>query len=623
MKCHDKENRELDRRTFLKGAGMVGTGVLAAAALTACSPESSGSPESSDASSSADVSNGAENNSGVFGYMDDSNWLGEVPKINEADIVETVSVDIVVCGSGHAGAYTALMAAEGGASVAVLEKSPSQETHRFLGGEFGNFNSRFLESRGFGGYDLGQITREFCIRGGNRVNANLVKKYVQNSGPALDKFLEPIPDDDEIMSPEQLVVHVAYGHPTAADYPIYLGGYYTWAGDTQFWGPYNDQPVDGVASFSTITKAWNYNIPVAEAAGAQWYWGHAATVCTQNDSGDVTGVIAQKEDGSYVRFEAVKAVVLACGDFSSNGEMVWELLFECAEENERAGISKEDFIADNFGFSGGMGDGHKMGCWAGGIIEPQPRGTMSMGGGGGGPWGTSPFLWLNSKGERFMNEAEALGAGPITARQPIGIVCTVTDSKFIQSVRLASVDHGAPNYARPQYYDDIVSDMSGAVAAGAQGVQVRSACITERNPSTVFGAETLEDALRFAGYGDEVIPHAIEQINLYNELCYAGQDSDFGKDSRCLLAVDEPPFYTSASNNAGTASAGLVTLCGLVTDDNMNVLKPDTTPIKGLYAVGNCLGGRWGNAYSTPTGGASIGMAMTHGYVLGQYLAKI
>ena len=71
-------------------------------------------------------------------------------------------------------------------------------------------------------------------------------------------------------------------------------------------------------------------------------------------------------------------------------------------------------------------------------------------------------------------------------------------------------------------------------------------------------------------------------------------------------------------------SAGLVTVAGLVTDDNFNVLREDyTTPVKGLYAAGNCLGQRFGIGYSTPSAGISIGIAMTHGRVAGKYVAAL
>lgn len=610
----------LDRRSFLKGAGVLGAGT-AAMALGGCAANSAA--QTGAAGTEPDLAATGEGvGSGISGYVGDGDWLGEPPVIADDEVTETVSVDVVICGSGHAGAQAAYAASEEGVSVAILEKNPSQEAHKFLGGEFGNFNSKFLESRGFGGYDLGEVVNEFCLRGGNRVNANLIRMYVENAGPVLDRMLDLIPDDSPIKTEEQLTVHVAYDHLKGEDYPIYQGGYKTWAGDTQFWGPYNDQPVDGVASFSTITEAHSYSIAQAEKDGAVWYWGHEAVVLTQSDNGDVTGVIAKNPDGGYTKFEAAKGVILAAGDFSGNATMVWDLITEVPEWNMRAGVTKEQFVENAFAFSPSDGAGHKMGCWAGGFIEPNPRPTMSMGGGGG-PWGTAPFLWLNANGDRYMNEASALGAGPITLRQPQGLVCTVTDSKWLESVRMSSVDHGAPNYTRPQYYDDLETDMAAVVPAGAEGAGVRSCCITERNLATVYGSETLEEALKFAGYEGEALQNALTSIEHYNELCRAGKDTDFGKDSRLMLAVDTPPFYTAPSQNSWATSAGLVTLAGLMTDDNMNVIDANYQPIKGLYATGNCLGGRWGNAYSTPTGGASIGMAMTHGWLAGKIVAAL
>lgn len=614
----------MDRRDFLKGIGVTGVTAAAAGALAACS---SGADTASTGSEDtvADTATSADG-SGVFGYLDDGiDWLGEAPSIDENEIVETVEADIVVVGGGHAGTACAMNASDNGARVAVIEKADSLETHHYVGGEFGNFNSMFLESRGFSGYDLGQIVREFCIRGGGRVNPMLISKYVENSGPCIDKMLEAIPADDEILSEEQLTVHVAYGHLTGADYPIYSGGYYTWAGDTQFWGPYNDQPVDGVASFSTITKAWNYTIERITKENATWYWGHEGIVLTQDADGSVTGVIAKrKEDDAYVRFSASKGVVLCSGGFESNREMCWSLITEMAEWNERSGITRDDYInGDGFAMTTNDGSGHKMGCWAGGHIEAHPRATMDMGGGGGGPWGHSPFLVLNAAGKRFCNEASAVQLSPVTRRQPIGITCTVTDSKWLQTVHLASVDHGCPNYTRPQYYDDLVTDMEAVVPAGAEGAGVRSACITERNLATVYGAEDLETALRYAGYTDAEIPICLEEIAAYNELCYAGKDIRFGKDAEAMLPIDEPPYYTSPSSNSATQTMVMVTLCGLDADENMNVLGDNRIPIPGLYAAGNCLGNRWGNNYSTPTGGASIGMAATHGYVVGGYLATL
>ena len=70
--------------------------------------------------------------------------------------------------------------------------------------------------------------------------------------------------------------------------------------------------------------------------------------------------------------------------------------------------------------------------------------------------------------------------------------------------------------------------------------------------------------------------------------------------------------------NDRSASAGLVTLAGVVCNEDLEVVDTDNKPIGGLWAAGNCLGGRYGTGYATPFAGNSIGMAMTHGRVAGK-----
>ena len=66
------------------------------------------------------------------------------------------------------------------------------------------------------------------------------------------------------------------------------------------------------------------------------------------------------------------------------------------------------------------------------------------------------------------------------------------------------------------------------------------------------------------------------------------------------------------------------TICAsLVCDDSNQVLDGDDNPIEGLYAAGNCLGGRYGFGYSTPFAGNSVGMAMTHGWLAGKTVANL
>ncbi|MEY8561739.1 FAD-binding protein [Eggerthellaceae bacterium 3-80] len=605
----------MNRRSFFKGA--LTTGVLAASgvALAGCSPQSQQEAQEQALASTAQVPNG---------YMCNEDWLGEKPEISDDEITDVVSVDVVVCGSGHAGIQAALAAAEKGATVAVLEtRAPDSETGYLhcYGQEIGHYNSQWLQEQGYGPYNVGEIVQEYCKRGGNRVSPEIIRLYVENSGEMFDNFYSLIPSDHHMleMGPKgELGLHVAYGREPQ-DYPIIQSGYKTWVGDAMFWGPYHDEPADGVGMYSNLSEAESFSVKRAEELGATWYYNTTAVVCTQNEAGDVTGVLAKNEADDIVKFEAAKGVILATGDFGQNGQMIWQLISEVPEWCSRQGIEPNSVTTMTMN----DGSGHKMGCWAGAYIEPGPRPTASMGGGGGGPWGTAPFLWLNAEGKRYMDEGSTVGSFAASIRQPIGIIATVTDSKWLTTVQNASIDHGAPNYTRPQYYEDLVTDMAEVVPAGAEGAFVRSCTITERMPAQVYGSDDLETALKYAGYEGESLKTALESIKHYNELCYAGADTDFGKDAWHMIPIDEPPYYVAPSSNAGTGSAGLITLCGLMTDEKLNCIRPDYSRIKGLYAVGNCLGQRYGNAYSTPTAGTSIGMAMTHGRVAGKIVGAL
>ncbi len=100
----------------------------------------------------------------------------------------------------------------------------------------------------------------------------------------------------------------------------------------------------------------------------------------------------------------------------------------------------------------------------------------------------------------------------------------------------------------------------------------------------------------------------------YNELCKKGVDSEFGKDAKAMIPIDEPPFYGCKGQNGGgmMGLGGMATLSGMISDDKLRVLDKEGKPINGLFVCGNTLGGRYGLGYSTPFAGNSIGMALTH-----------
>lgn len=392
----------------------------------------------------------------------------------------------------------------------------------------------------------------------------------------------------------------------------------TWPATIQFMGPYSAEPVDGVAANSVLKYVQQAQLDKAvQDYGAELYYGTAAQVLVQNENGDVVGVIAKDADGKIIKYNTTMGVVMCGGDYAGNAEMCWALMNEYMERNEREGGLKKDF----FSFMGGRdGSSLKMMCWAGGMIEPAPRGTMILGGGiNSTPWGANSMLWLNSDCKRFCNEGNVTGASTATARQKNATGWLVTDKNFMKSVCACGIEHSGPNAGRPQYYQDLMDDME-ALPCSSEPQQIRSCFVAERMFSNIYKCDTLEELAKAMGVPDDKMDTFMASIEEYNAMCDAGNDPQFGKDPSALIPIREAPFYGCAQTLGNrSASPSMVTMNGMMTDLNLNVLDVDYNPIKGLYAAGNSLGGRYGTGYSTPCAGNSIGFAVTHGRLAGQF----
>jgi len=618
----DKDARldGINRRAFLKGAAITGIGAAVVGTLGACAPEASPTPtETEDSQGTTPISGG------VSGYICGEDWLGSAPIIDSKDIVETHDFDVVILGGGHAGTQAALAAAQEGASVAVIEAQPA-DAYVWFGDDCATYNSQFLINKGFGPYDLGEITAEFVRRSAGRARPDIVKLFVDNSGEMLDNLVSIVPETSNVFDFEsnQCIVQIAYNKPAGVDYPLEKSGFKAWASSIQTMSSRNLTPVDGREDISRLSELEIYSKLAAEKLGAQWFNEHTAVVLVQSDSGDVTGAIASNADGAYVQFNAAKGVLLTTGDFSSNPDMVYNLFDDGNEWGIRVGQER-----DRMGAFGRDGVGHKLGCWAGGGIEPHPRPAMSTAKGVPGPFGTVPALFLNGEGKRFMNESMAQYAGVTILRQPLLFTAVLMDANYLDVMKSAGLDHGAPNWGYPAQIAQLEEDMKNVPLddpAGGEVTQVEIVNVDVASAGTkpVFASNTLEGLLKLLGYEGEALQTALASIERYNEICAGGKDSDFGKDTECLIPVKTPPFYGISEEVNGTTKATLVTLAGLLTDENLNVQKLDRSgSIKGLYAAGNCLGQRYGIGYATPTAGNSIGMAMTHGRVAGKIIAKL
>jgi succinate dehydrogenase/fumarate reductase flavoprotein subunit len=523
------------------------------------------------------------------------NWKTPPDPIPDAKIVKRIDVDVVILGGGAAGVAAARSAAETGASVAVVEKQ-SEDKYSFIGNELGTVNPKFSLEAGIEPIDPHEFFDQWQRRMGNRTNPLLVKQYVYQSGAACDWLMDLIPAD---LKKSPLV----YGLPSPKHYAGSINGFKSWGGTVMFYGK-------GLS----WTDAMKLVAAKAKSMGAVFYFGTSAQQIVKAGN-RVTGAIGKDEKGNYIKFAAKKGVLLACGDFSRNKEMIADLLSEHLDFREQM---------KNFRGAGRDGDGQKMGVWAGGRMERGPLAMMNvidmvvLAG----ALGKTAFLRMNREGKRYTNEASwaSIAQG---FRQPKGILCAVWDANWREELEYQSLDHGNVDL-RPKTLDRLEKEFNALIGTGAKGGMVRGTVGSEDAgmPSKHYCANTLEELADYLGYKGEAKNNFLSTVERYNQLAQKGVDEDFCKDSSLMHPIVKPPFFASISSTDGMPSGAMVTLAGLAIDENQKVLDENDDPIPGLFATGNCSGGRYSVDYITPITGNSLGWAFTMGRIAGKYIAE-
>lgn len=393
----------------------------------------------------------------------------------------------------------------------------------------------------------------------------------------------------------------------------------TWATTVQFMGHFHGREGHGgVAASSSLGTVQMACLAAAARNGAEVFMGYKGLQVVKDAEGKVAGVICYDADAEeYVQFNC-KAVVSCGGGYVQNADMCWALLNELMEQYERAGGVKEDFNGGGMAASAD-GSGVKMLCWAGGFVEPSPRGHMSLGGGPSGTWGCNCHLWLDENLQRFCNEGNITAAASACARKT-GKTYGVIGGDYLKHIASCGLEHTGPNFGRPEYIMDMMYD----IETGAMDSQVKVTGMTtaERMGGGIFKASSLESLAGLMGIED--VAGFVAAVEAYNELCYGCQDGtytcdpQFGKKAEAMIPIEGPVYYGfTGSNGSSGRGPSMVTMSGVMTDKDLCVLDIDSAPIPGLYCAGNDLGGRYGTGYCTPAAGNSIGMAVTHGRVAG------
>ena len=570
---------DLTRRGFLTGAaGIAGAaGVTAAGAAGVASAACVATAQADEASMKA-------NANGDY----TPTWTWEVPPaaVTDDQIAETFDYDIVICGAGIAAGPAALYAAQAGAGVVVLEKSGKVMNKRL---HTMGYNARCQKEAGIE-FDRTETLRDFWnITNAYQGRLSLYARFFDNSGPFID-WLE-----------EQMATLGATMIPAV---PSFAQG----GGGVQFWTEYPTSIFFGEPGTGSITVAgsnWDWAeaiVDLARQAGAEYVFHTPARQLVRGGvangtEGRVEAVIAQREDGSYVRYNAAKGVLLATGDFGMNEEMV------------RAFNPTLLKICDTMCEPGDVGDGHMMGMWVGAGMDDYAGGDLF-------PMHTA---------------TNRIDMRPLPNEDPVTVsVQDITWRPAVANLPGLCVDMsgrrvGTEDMVFQSYSHVILSTPNGRVYGifdGAWHDKYQSFGYTERD---LMAINTQEEVDREVGEGiihrydtlDELVagegfdPSVFaETLEVYNEACALGEDRMFLKAPKYLASIDTPPFYVAEMGVSMTS-----TRAGLKIDDHINVVDKRGVPIPGLYAAGNTAGSFYGHVYPSNMPGSGIGHGQTFGWV--------
>lgn len=334
-------------------------------------------------------------------------WLGAAPEVAEGDIVETLDCDVLVVGAGTSGLFAACSAAENGAKVLVIEKN---EVSPGIRGTLGAIGTKYQLADNTDIKAL-NICREMTTYAASNVNPRLLRLWADESAETIEwygdlcekagrEFMYCSDHDLDEYADQMEYRHWATGHACVKD------GRTTEDGEV----------LEAYAADNGVE--FRYNCPMVKLE--------------QDESGRVTGVIAQGTDG-YVRINAAKGVCVCTGGYALNDEMLTALQPET-----------KLIFSYNSGIAGSEGDGIKACIWAGAafddihtsmLFDRCPLPPDALAGGemvNGMVWMASqPWLKVNLKGERFCNESAPYDfVLHASIDQPGHTYATIWDSNF-------------------------------------------------------------------------------------------------------------------------------------------------------------------------------------------------
>jgi len=526
--------------------------------------------------------------------------------------------DVVVLGSGAAGLAAATLAHDGGADVVLLEKAD------LIGGTTGVSGgmpwiplNRHMSDVGVSDTRAEALDYIRRLTLGREPDPALIEVYVDTAPEMLDYL--------EAKTPLKMTAPTTFN-----DYYAHLPGG-KWAGRSVEPVPFDAKELGDWAPrlrtsphlpWLTMEEGARFlrgqGIPDLELAGrrqaddvrvlgpamvASLFKGllergvevHTAAAASELvvTNGTVIGVRS-----SVGLIGARRGIVLACGGFEWNEDMVRAFIGQRVEplsppQNE--------------------GDGHRMAMEAGaalanmtsfwgqpGINEPgfeiDGRSVPQMGS----VRSTPGAIVVNRHGHRFVNEGVTYQDFPklLATYDPVAV----------------AYPNAAPHWV---VFDQRVKDTTVVLPSVLPGMPA---------PEWIRQAPTIGALAERIG----VDPRTLEAtVARWNADVAGGDDTDFHRGtttfevhmsgarptpSACMRPLEQAPFYAVELVNGTLGTNG-----GALVDEHARVRRMGGGVIPGLYAAGNAAACVFGPAY--PGGGATIGPALTFGYLAGRHAA--
>ena len=525
-----------------------------------------------------------------------------------------IEVDVVVVGSGAAGAVAAVLAHEAGASVALVEKALLfGGTTSKSGGVYWIPNNRFLRERGveeprektiakMARYSYPQMFRADDARLGLTQNDYDLLAALYDNGPAVVDELERIGALVSMPADKPFGAMPDYFEEAVDDKePV----------DRRLWSKKPD------GSFGLGDEMVRQLRAAVDARHITTLMGHRVVAIVRNAGGQVVGIEAEKIDKTIVRVRARRGVIFGSGGFTQSPDLVRQfqpgpIFGGCAVPTNEG-----DFVY--MATAAGARLGNMSSAWRAQIVLEQALQFSSTPDDVFMPPGDSTIL-VNRFGRRVVNET-----ANYNERTRVHFAWDPSRHEWTNMLLFMIYDQRGAELYGGRFPIPAAGTQAPYVLSGANASEL-SAAIDQRlaRLAARTGAVALEE--NFAS-------SLSATIKRYNELATRGADVDFHRGEKLydrlwhthvwsypnpgtkhlLGKTPNPtmhPIDPASHLYAIILAAGtLDTNGGPVINAPGEVLAANGNPIPGLYGAGNCIASPTGPYYYG--GGGTLGPAIT------------